>query len=207
MDTLLASLKMLGVTLVVCCVLYPAAILGLGQLAVPASANGSLIETADGRVVGSELIAQGFASPGYVWPRPSAVDYDAAGTGGSNLSPTNPELRERAVALIAQHGVDAPVPPELLTASGSGMDPHITERAALFQAPRVAEARGVDAGEVERVVRQSAGSASGLSSADRIVNVLALNLALDRAFGEARGTAVPPGAAPDTLPPAPGGAE
>lgn len=188
MDSLLTSLKLLAVTVVVLCVLYPAAIWGLGQLTIPVSANGSLIETADGRIVGSEKIAQGFSSPGYVWPRPSAVDYDAAGTGGSNLSPTSPELRERATATVAQYqaaGSDGAVPAELIAASGSGVDPHVSEAAALYQAPRVAGARGVSAAQVEEIVRQSASSSSGLSSADRIVNVLRLNLALDQAFGAA----------------------
>lgn len=189
MSSLLTSLKLLAATLVVCCILYPAAILGIGAVAAPASASGSLVVADDGRVVGSRLVGQAFTSPGYVWPRPSAVDYDASATGGSNLSPASPALRARAEETAATYGASGPVPADLLAASGSGIDPDVTETGALFQAPRVAQARGRSASEVERVIREAARSASGLSGSDRIVNVLELNLALDDAFGTLPATA------------------
>ena len=90
------SIRIVFVTMVVCCLFYPLVILGLGQTLAPYSANGSLVRNDQGEIVGSELIAQGFSRPEYFWPRPSAVDYNAAAAGGSNLSPTNPELRDRA---------------------------------------------------------------------------------------------------------------
>lgn len=192
MSSLLTSLKLLAATLVVCCILYPAAILGIGAVAAPASASGSLVTAADGRVVGSRLVGQAFTSPGYVWSRPSAVDFNASGTGGSNLSPTSPELRARAEATAATYSATpGALPADLLAASGSGIDPDVSEAGALFQAPRVAQARGHSLPDVERVIREAARSASGLSEDDRIVNVLELNLALDDAFGAlpATGTA------------------
>lgn len=197
MNELTTSLRMWLGTLVVCCVLYTALILGIGQLFVPEKAGGSLVEV-DGVVVGSAQIAQDFDQPGYFWPRPSAVNYDAAATGGSNLSPTNVLLTERAVEILRALDVPAgtAVPPDLLAASGSGMDPHITLDAALVQASRIAAARGVPAAEVAALAEEMAFSPSGLPSGDRVVTVLLLNIALNERFPMPEGA---PGAAPDSV--------
>ena len=145
MNDLKSSLRFLILSLGVCAVAYPAVVWLFGQAAAPAKAEGSLIRDPHGEVIGSALIAQGFASARYVWPRPSAVGYNAAAAGGSNLSPANPAVAERARATLAALGATAarPAPPDLVTASGSGLDPHVTLAAARYQAARVAAARGV----------------------------------------------------------------
>jgi K+-transporting ATPase ATPase C chain len=170
------------VTVVVCCVLYTALIWTVGAALVPGKAEGSMIRDAKGQIVGSRLIAQKFTQPKYFWPRPSNVDYNAAATGGSNLSPTNPKLTERATGIVAALAPSSGelVPADLLAASGSGMDPHITEAAARFQAARVAAERKVDVARIERLIDQMAASPEGFGLGQRIVNVLELNLALDR---------------------------
>ena len=170
------SIRASLVTMLVCCVAYPAVIWAVGQGLSPRTANGSLIHDGEGRLVGSARIAQVFTRPEYFWPRPSAVGYYAAGAGGSNLSPANPRLRELAQQRIAAYGPAGgeAVPADLLTASGSGLDPHITLDAALFQLPRVAKARGVDEQALRATVERHAEATSG-----RLVNVLLLNLELD----------------------------
>ncbi len=139
--------------------------------------------SSDGTIVGSRLLAQGFARPDYFWPRPSACDYNASATGGSNLTPTNPLLTEKARQIIGELKPDSGqlVPADLVSASGSGMDPHISLAAAMFQMPRVAEARNVRPELVQELVRQQADSPTMLAvGGEPIVNVLELNLALDR---------------------------
>jgi K+-transporting ATPase ATPase C chain len=184
MQSFLASLRIAAATVAVCVVGYTGVILALAQLLVPGSANGSLLARADGSLVGSRLIAQAFSAPRYVWPRPSAVDYNGAGAGGSNKSPTSAALTERATAQIERHGAtpERPLPPELAAASGGGLDPHLSLRAALYQAPRVAAARARPLAEVEQLVRERAFAPGGLLTEDRIVNVVELNLALDAAW-------------------------
>lgn len=187
----LCSIRMVAITVVVCCILYTAVVWSVGALVVPGSAEGSLIRDANGQVIGSSQIAQKFSRDEYFWPRPSAVDYNAAGTGGSNLSPLNPKITERAAAIIEslKPPSGALVPADLVTASGSGMDPHITEPAALLQAPRVARSRGLAEERVEQLIRQQSLSPEGMGLVDsngRIVNVLLLNLAMDRQFGNPR---------------------
>jgi K+-transporting ATPase ATPase C chain len=181
MQSLLASLRVAVATIAICVVGYAAVILGVAQAFTPDTANGSLIVTRDGRVVGSRLIAQSFTDPGYFWPRPSAVDYNAAGAGGSNKSPTSPDLTSRAETLIARYGATAehPLPPELAAASGGGLDPHISEHAALYQADRVAGARRIAPSDVEALIRARAFAPGGPLTPGRVVNVLELNLALD----------------------------
>ena len=183
MSSLIASLRLVAVTMAACVVGYAAVILGVGQLFTPGTANGSLVTTADGRVVGSRLIAQKFTRPEYFWPRPSAADYDGAGAGGSNESPTSTDLAARADSLIARYGATArnPLPPELAAASGSGLDPHVSEDAALYQAERVARARGLPPSRVEALIRERAFAPGGPLTRRRVVNVLELNLALDSA--------------------------
>lgn len=183
MQSFITSLRISAATIAVCVVGYSAAILGIAQLLTPTTANGSLIKTADGVVVGSRLVAQEFKEPRHFWPRPSAVGYNAAGAGGSNKSPTSEALTERAEALIALHGAtpERPLPPELATASGGGLDPHISEQAARYQAARVALARGLPEARLEALIQEHAFAPGGPLTPARLVNVLELNLALDRA--------------------------
>jgi len=185
MSNLLASLRVTIATMLVCVLGYSAAVLGVAQL-FPATARGSLITAADGRVIGSRLIGQNFSSSRYFWPRPSSAGggYDGMAAAGSNLSPTSAKLTARAEGLIARYGAtpENPLPADLAAASGGGLDPHISLQAALFQLPRVATARGVPAGQVETLIRGIAMPAGGLLAPDSIVNVLELNLAMDAAF-------------------------
>jgi K+-transporting ATPase ATPase C chain len=181
MQSLIASLRLVATTMVVCVVGYTALILGVAQLVTPDTANGSLIARADGTLAGSRLIAQEFTDPGHFWSRPSAVSYNGAGAGGSNKSPTSLDLTARAEELITRYGATAgnPLPPELAAASGGGLDPHISERAALYQAARVADARGLSLVQVQDLISRYAYSPGGPLTPDRIVNVLELNLELD----------------------------
>lgn len=181
MQSLIASIRVTVATMLVCVVGYAAVIWGIGRIITPDTAQGSLISAADGTVIGSRLIAQKFTEPRYFWPRPSAVDYNAAGAAGSNKSPTSPDVTARAIDIVAQYGAtsDNPLPPELAAASGAGLDPHISEHAALYQTPRVAEARGLPRSEIERVIREHVFAPGAFLTPDRLVNVLELNLALD----------------------------
>src|SRR5262245_23876117 len=165
---------------------YPAVVTVIAQVLFPHQANGSLIAK-DGKVVGSELIGQPFDDPKYFWGRPSATSpfgYNAGASAGSNLSPTNADLiktvQGRVDALRAvDPGNTAPVPVDLVTASGSGLDPHVSPAAALYQVARVARARKVDPSVVrDLVARHTQNRQLGLLGEPR-VNVLALNLALD----------------------------
>jgi potassium-transporting ATPase KdpC subunit len=176
------SIRIVLITMAICCFFYPLVILGLGQALTPYSANGSLVRNGQGEIVGSELLAQGFSKPEYFWPRPSAVDYNAAAAGGSNLSPTNPKLRERAKALVARYEVssDNPIPADLITASGSGLDPNITLAAANYQAGRVAAARGLSVETIRKVLDKYAKRPAGVIAHQPLVNVLLVNMALDR---------------------------
>lgn len=163
---------------------YPLAVTGIAQLAMPAQADGGLVRDAQGKVVGSSLIAQGFARAEYLHPRPSAAGkgYDASGSSGSNLGPLNPDLIARettdAKAIRASTGHDE-VPADAVTTSGSGLDPDISPGYALLQADRVARARGVPAADVTRLIQANIqGPALGFLGQPR-VNVLEVNLALD----------------------------
>jgi len=163
--------------------------LAFGQALVPFKADGSLLRDDQGRVLGSARIAQNFTRPEYFWPRPSAVDYNASATGGSNLSPTNPKVADRARGIIERHGLKEgqQIPADLVTTSGSGMDPHITIEAAQFQTPRVAAARALPTDIVETLIMQSTEVPTlRVFGGEPVVNVLKLNLALDR-LGQMKG--------------------
>jgi K+-transporting ATPase ATPase C chain len=181
MQYILPSIRLWLVTFFVCVVLYTALILGFAQGITPHSANGSIIEVG-GKAVGSELVAQKFTNPRYFWPRPSAPDYNAMGAAGSNKSPTSPDLTARAQKTIAAYGVTAtnPIPADLVAASGGGLDPHISLAGALYQVDRVAEARGLTPAAMQQLVESQATSVGGTLAPEQIVNVLELNLALDR---------------------------
>jgi K+-transporting ATPase ATPase C chain len=183
MQEIITSVRLVGVTMLICCAVYPWTVWQFARVAAPKQHEGSLIRDADGKVIGSSLIAQKFTRPEYVWPRPSAVDYDASATGGSNLSPLNPKIRARAKQLLVQlqRATDEKVPADLVTASGSGIDPHISLSAARFQAPRVATARGLQVQEVEELIDQHIDSPTlAALGGEPLVNVLQLNLALDK---------------------------
>lgn len=186
-NDLRAAVVLLGALALLTGIVNPLAVTGIAQVMFPSAANGSLL-VVDGRVRGSSLIGQPFSAPGYFWSRPSAtspVPYNAAASAGSNLGPTNPALvaavQERVAALrAADPGLTGPIPVDLVTASASGLDPDISPAAALVQVPRVARARGLPEEVLRRLVRTHIESrALGFLGEPR-VNVLALNLALDR---------------------------
>jgi K+-transporting ATPase ATPase C chain len=172
---------------VILCGIYPLIVWVLGQGLFPAKANGSPI-VRDGRLVGSSLIAQGFTHPKYFHPRPSAAGegYDAASSGGSNLGPTSKQLidavGERVAAYRAENGLssDALVPVDAVTASASGLDPHISLKNALLQARRVAKARGLKEEEVRHLIKIHTEGRDLLIFGEPRVNVLMLNLTLDK---------------------------
>ena len=183
-----ASLRMLVVLTVLTGVIYPLVVWGVSQAAFPRAANGSLIEV-DGKPVGSALIGQPFDDPKYFWSRPSATSpqpYNGAASSGSNQGPRNPALADAVGARIkALRDVDtgntAEIPVDLVTASGSGLDPHISVAAADYQQRRVATARGMTLEAVQRlVIANTEGRTFGLLGEPR-VHVVNLNLALDRA--------------------------
>jgi K+-transporting ATPase ATPase C chain len=183
-----ASVRIVALMTVVLGVAYPLAMTGFAQLAVPDRADGQLLEV-EGELVGSRLIGQEFTGEEYFHARPSAVAYDAAGSGGSNLGPTNPELidsvEERVAAYREVNGLadGAPVPVDAVTGSASGLDPHISPANAKLQASRVATARGLDVDVVLALVDEATDRRPLGFLGDDAVNVVELNVALDAATG------------------------
>jgi potassium-transporting ATPase KdpC subunit len=186
-NDLRAAVVFLGALALLTGIIYPLAVTGIAQVVFPSAANGSLL-VVDGRVRGSSLIGQPFSAPGYFWSRPSAtspVPYNAAASAGSNLGPTNPALvtavQERMAALrAADPGLTGPIPVDLVTASASGLDPDISPAAALVQVPRVARARELPEERVRQLALAHTESRTFGFLGEPRVNVLALNLALDR---------------------------
>lgn len=188
MRTLRPALTLFALFTLVCGVVYPLVVTGLAQVVWPAQARGSVVRI-DGHAVGSALVGQAFTNPGYLWGRPSATGYDAHTSGATNLGPRDPRLvaalTERATALAAT-APGRPVPIELITASASGLDPHVSPAAARFQIERIAAARGVAPADVAAIVEAAVEPPTlGILGAPR-VNVLAVNLALDRKLGPPR---------------------
>ena len=174
---------------IVCCGLYPLVVFGIAQIAFPNKANGSLIVDKDGTVRGSSLLGQNFTGEKYFHPRPSAAGngYDAANSGGSNLGPTsqklNDAIKDRIVAYRKENGLPGtePVPADAVTASGSGLDPHISLRNAELQLERVAKARRLNEAQVRELIARNTDQPDLGILGEPGVNVLKLNLALDEA--------------------------
>lgn len=171
----------------VCCGLYPLVVYGIAQVAFPHKANGSLIVTKDGTVRGSELLGQNFTEAKYFHPRPSAAGngYDAANSSGSNLGPTsqklNDAIKDRIAAYRAENSLKATdaIPADAVTASGSGLDPHISLRNAELQASRIAKARNLSADKMRELIKQNTNAPDLGVLGEPGVNVMKLNLALD----------------------------
>jgi len=179
----LQAIRMLVVMTVITGLAYPLIVTGISQVLFKDEANGSLLRK-DDKVIGSALIGQRFSDAKYFWGRPSATSpmpYNGAASSGSNQGPTNPALKEAVERRIKDHGGKTPVPADLVTASGSGLDPHISPAAAEYQIARVAKARGLLEEKLRAlVVQHTEGRQLGLLGEPR-VNVLRLNLALDGA--------------------------
>ncbi|SMF64935.1 K+-transporting ATPase ATPase C chain [Paenibacillus uliginis N3/975] len=172
------------VFIILCGICYPLVTTGAAQLLMPDHANGSLIKNSEGKIVGSELIGQNFTDPKYFQSRVSSIEYNGAGSGSNNYAPSNPDLMERTKATIESwknNNPDVPVselPIDLITNSGSGLDPHITPKSAEVQIPRISKLTGISEGELGELVDQHTDSRDlGIFGEPR-VNVLKLNLAL-----------------------------
>jgi K+-transporting ATPase ATPase C chain len=181
-----AAVKLLLAITLIVGVGYPLVVTGIAQVAFADKADGSFVER-DGKVVGSSLLGQAFTGAQWFRPRPSAADYDALASGGTNLGPTNPDLIDTVAQRVEQYRkanglpANAKVPVDAVTSSGSGLDPHISEANANLQAARVAEARGLSLQQVRQLISDNTDEPSLGIFGQPGVNVLQLNLALDRA--------------------------
>lgn len=188
MKEMIVALRVFVVLTILTGIVYPLAVTGLAQAVFPQQSNGSLIRQ-NGQVVGSSLIGRQYDDPDYFWGRPSATSpdpYNGASSSGSNLGPTNPTLMKaiqgRVDALMAADpGNDKPIPTDLATASGSGLDPHISVAAAEYQIPRIARLRGMKETDVRTLVSKNTQGPEFGVFGERVVNVQELNLDLDRA--------------------------
>jgi K+-transporting ATPase ATPase C chain len=197
-NTIVVALRVTLFTLVVTGIAYPLAATGLSQALFHAKANGSLVEVG-GKVVGSELIGQSFSNPGYFQPRPSAAGekgYDATSSSGSNLGPTSQKLKDRITQdreRLQKENPSAPeaVPDELVTASASGLDPHLSPEGARWQIRRIAKARGVSADRIRATLDAHIEERDLGFLGEPRVNVLATNIALDQQFGQPPEVPVP----------------
>ncbi len=188
MRELKPAFLMLLVLSVITGVLYPGIVTGIALIVFPMQANGSLIER-EGKIVGSELIGQQVSDPKYFWGRQSATSpmpYNAGASSGANLAPTNPALIEAVQERIAALQGDANIPVDLVTRSGSGLDPHISPAAAFYQAPRVAKTRGLTEEQVKALISDAIEPRQFAVLGEPRLNVLKLNLALDALTMERR---------------------
>jgi potassium-transporting ATPase KdpC subunit len=187
----IVALRMTVVTLVVTGLAYPLLITGAARVLFPHASGGSLVEDANGTVVGSSLIGQPFSNPAYLQPRPSAAGatgYDGTASSGSNLGPTSKKLHDRVQADVERLKKENPdagetIPADLVTASASGLDPHVSPAGALWQVPRIAQARGEEPARIRAVIEANIEHPTLGFMGDARVNVLAVNLALNRKFG------------------------
>jgi K+-transporting ATPase ATPase C chain len=179
------TLKLFAILMVLVGIIYPVAITALAQLFFPKEAGGSLLYDSGGNLTGSALIGQPFSDPKYFWLRPSATSgypYNPLASGGSNLGPTNKDLIEQIsnrTELLKSSGIQAPVPSDLVMASASGLDPHISMQSALVQIPRVAKARNLDEETLRKLVLEHVEERQLGFLGEQRINVLKLNLALD----------------------------
>jgi K+-transporting ATPase ATPase C chain len=186
MKNFITAILMTLITTVLLGLLYPLVVTGLAQVIFPHQANGSLIKNVNGETIGSELVGQPFAASGYFFSRPSAAGasgYDAGASSGSNLGPTNQKLIDRVKADVEKYRAEnpgKPIPVDLVTTSGSGLDPHISPANAEFQLPRVAKERGLSETEVRQIVSQYTEGRQFRFLGEPRVNVLLLNLELDK---------------------------
>ena len=203
MKAFIIALRVTLVTLVLTGILYPLGMTALAQVLFPTAANGSLAHDESGKVVGSRLLGQTFTNPGYFQPRPSAAGngYDPMASGGSNFGPTSAKLQDRVKLEMVRLHKENPeasgnIPADLVTTSGSGLDPHISPAVARWQIPRVARARGVSPARVGATVEESISGRDFGFLGEPTVNVLELNLALDRQFGRPTTGSSPTATAP-----------
>ena len=185
MKTITRTLKLFAILLIIVGVFYPVAVTVLAQLFFPKEAGGSLLHDPGGNITGSALIGQPFSDPKYFWSRPSATSgypYNPMASGGSNLGPTNKDLIDQIsnrTELLKSSGIQTPVPSDLVEASASGLDPHISMQSALVQIPRVAKARNLDEETLHKLVLEHVEERQFGFLGEQRINVLKLNLALD----------------------------